>query len=76
MLEFRQDVPSGLFGGQQAPVYKFLTMHPRDAVRRVPLVCIFHIEVLGRGDLKEETLQVRHKDHNRRLYTACGCPGQ
>ena len=30
-----------------APLYKFLTMHPRNSIRRVPPYVCFHPEVFG-----------------------------
>ena len=52
-----------------APLYKFLTMHPRNAVRRVPLYVSFMFEVLGWRDIKDETLQVRNKVSHVGMFT-------
>ena len=57
----------------QAPLYKFLTMHPRNSVRRVPPYVAFIMRYL---DLEEKTLPGRHESYNCRLYAARGCPGQ
>ena len=53
-----------------AALYKFLTMHPRDSVRRVPPYVSFILRYLA---LKEETLQVRNEAYDCRLYAASGC---
>ena len=59
-----------------APLYKFLTMHPRNAVRRVPPYVLFYLEVFGWRDLEEETLQVRNEDLDCRVYSTRGRASQ
>ena len=54
-----------------ASLYKFLTMHPRNAVRRVPPYVSFILRYLAGEILEEEASQVRNKGYDGRLYTAC-----
>ena len=42
------------------PLYKFLTMHPRDSIRRVPPVCLFYLEVFVSRDFIEKALRLRY----------------
>ena len=49
------------------PLFKFMTMHPRNAVRRIFAICGFHIALLGGADPDATTLGVWHVLFNGQL---------
>ena len=52
-----------------APLYKFLTMHPRNSIRRVPPYVAFILRYLGRAVSSEETLRLRFEDFSSWMHT-------
>ena len=53
-----------------APLYKFLTMHPRNSIRRVPPYVSFILRYLAQECFVEETLRLRIEDISSWLHAS------